>query len=133
MQRRKKYKSYRNISESIRSPFNIPLMQWPFNTALISASGNGHTSTVELLLAHGADPDIMNSVSTFLIYLFLVHHRESSSPYNTLSISYRQWGCTALAYASERGHTTIVELLITRGTNPNIQNVVSIISLFSSV
>ena len=38
---------------------------------------------------------------------------------------------TALMKASRNGHASTAELLLTRGADPNVQNIVSILNLFS--
>jgi ankyrin repeat protein len=60
-------------------------------TPVYMASQNGHTSVVDVLLRHGADPNLAN------------HD-----------------GFTPLCIASQNGHTSVVDVLLRHGADPNI-------------
>ena len=44
------------------------------------ASQEGHTSTVEVLLRNGADPNLATSVSMDVVYLLLQRHEDGVKP-----------------------------------------------------
>ena len=95
-------------------------------TALIRASEFGHTATAELLLVHGADPNIQSKVSNLSIFFYV------AMKYHFLSFSWCQQNeDTALIHAIEKGHTATAEVLLVYRADPNIQSKVSILLLFS--
>jgi ankyrin repeat protein len=63
-------------------------------TALMTASYNGHTNVVRLLLDHGADPNLQD-----------------------------YWLQTAIMHASRRGPIDMVRLLLDHGADPNLRSV----------
>ena len=92
--------------------------------ALMYAIVNGYIGTAELLLVHGADPNIQGKVSVYFLFSFCVVMK-----YRFLSSSWSQQnGFTVLMCSSVTGHTATAEVLLVHGADPNIQNSVSIYS-----
>jgi ankyrin repeat protein len=69
----------------------------PYNTALQAASANGHQTIVDMLLRHGANPNVLRS----------------------LSLAYT---VTALCAAATHGHHGVVISLLAHGAGPNIDS-----------
>ena len=89
---------------------------------------HGHAATAELLLAHGADPNIQDTVSIFSFFFYVVlKYRLSLSSWS------QQNENTALMFASVKGLTATAEILLVHGADPNIQGSVSILNFFSCV
>ena len=51
-------------------------------TAIIYASGNGHVSVVEMLLAAGADPSKQDEVRNLVTMVMLIHVSNAFVPIN---------------------------------------------------
>ena len=79
----------------------------------------------------GADPNFRDTVNDSLLKLsflcFVIKYH--LSPCSLFS----QFGNTALMWACRCGHTFTSELLLAHGADPNIQNNVSILSVFCSI
>ena len=56
----------------IHIPISLPTHSQDGGTALYMASQNGHTSTVDVLLGNGADPNIVTRVSALCLLTLLM-------------------------------------------------------------
>ena len=95
------------------------------NTLLITASENGYTDIVELLLKNGASTDIFNSADTtalmeachnqhpLIVELLLRHGADPNI--------FKQWGPTALILAVDKDDVKITELLLEYNVDPNFR------------
>ena len=95
------------------------------NTLLITASENGYTDIVELLLKNGASPDIFNSADTtalmeachnqhpLIVELLLRHGADPNI--------FKRWGPTALILAVDKDDVKITELLLEYNVDPNFR------------
>lgn len=92
------------------------------------ASQSGNIKEVEALLSCNALVDLQNSVSTVYLVCMVVDQRILEFPILFLL----QNGCTALMVASMKGDVDIVEVLVGRHAQVNMQNSVrSIVELGS--
>ncbi|CAG0911362.1 unnamed protein product, partial [Cyprideis torosa] len=92
-------------------------------TPLLHATVSGRHSVVELLLAHGADPNITNIYDTTSL------HQARSAETAELLIqkgaevnAKDEDGRTPLFVATENNRHSVVEVLIANGADPNIAN-----------
>jgi ankyrin repeat protein len=76
---------------------DVNALAGPYNTALQAASANGHQAIVDMLLRHGANPNVLRS----------------------LSLAYT---VTALCAASTHGHHGIVISLLAHGADPDLDS-----------
>ena len=95
------------------------------NTLLITASENGYTDIVELLLKNGASTDIFNSADTtalmeachnqhpLIVELLLRHGADPNI--------FKRWGPTALILAVDKDDVKITELLLEYNVDPNFR------------
>ncbi|CAG0902291.1 unnamed protein product [Cyprideis torosa] len=93
-------------------------------TPLLLATLNGRHSVVEVLLAHGADPNITNRVEE----TSPLHQAKSAETAELLIAkgavvdAKDKSGETPLFFATGSGHHSVVEVLIANGAEPNIAN-----------
>ena len=88
------------------------------------AAQRGHTETVKALIEAGADVNLQNKASSFILFI---------SVYSDSIWFYSQYVVTALMLAALLGHTATVKALIEAGDNVNLQNKASSFILFISV
>jgi palmitoyltransferase len=93
-------------------------MQW--------AARNGYTYVIQLLIAHGADPNIKDTQGYNTLHL--VTHSSSVMPllyllHQPISVDERDSaGHTALMWAAYQGDALSVEVLLKHGANPNTRD-----------
>ena len=96
-------------------------------TALHYASGNGHLKLVELLLSKGAeiDEEDKNHCTPLLlaaenghndVSMHLINHGANVGKIGVF------WRSTLLSYASENGHLRVVELLLSKGVESDVED-----------
>ena len=96
-------------------------------TALHHASRNGHLKVVELLLSKGAEIDVEDNFSgTPLILAIVYEHNDVSmhlinhgADVSNIDVF---WRSTLLSYASENGHLRVVELLLSKGVESDMED-----------
>ena len=121
------YEDYLKIIQLLIAQPNVDIV---VNTSVIGytslhiASNHGCIDAVKLLLQVSADPNIqthsVNISNTNLSYLpsniILQPHIKPINDFQTMS------GWTALMFASDNGHTEIVQLLLNTKAKPDLQN-----------
>ena len=95
-------------------------------TALMGASGNGHSEIVKLLLENKANPNVQ-SKSGWTALMGASKNGYSAIVKLLLEAKANpdaqdEYGWTALIWASEKGHSEIVKLLLEAKANPNVQS-----------
>ncbi|KAH9961433.1 hypothetical protein BGW80DRAFT_1564040 [Lactifluus volemus] len=104
-------------------------MQW--------AARNGHLYVIQLLIAHGADPNIKDTQGYNTLHL--VTHSSTVMPllyllHQPISVDERDAvGHTALMWAAYQGDALSVELLLKHGANPNTRDDVGLSPLHWAV
>ena len=88
----------------------------------MAASENGHSAVCELLLNRGANIDMADKVWNVLYYVILCHYALEM----IVNIMIQTDGKNALICASEKGHIEVCYLLLSRGADIDIDNVVSV-------
>jgi ankyrin repeat protein len=95
-------------------------------TALMLASYNGHSETIDMLIEKGADPNKAdNTGSTALMYASENGQSETINKLIEKDADPNQankTGSTALMCASENGHSETINNLIEKGADPNQAN-----------
>nr|WP_306266980.1 ankyrin repeat domain-containing protein [Pararhizobium sp. IMCC3301] len=113
------------LTESGRSEFDVNFADSEGVTALISASLNGHTATVQLLLEKGAE---INQATTNVGATALMAASLNGDPATVqlllekgaeINQATTDTGMIALFAASESGHTAAVQLLLENGAEIN--------------
>ncbi|RAL17140.1 ankyrin repeat domain-containing protein [Aspergillus homomorphus CBS 101889] len=118
------------LEVSLLSPSPVDLNIFDKNryTALFLAATHGHASIVELLLAHGANPNLRESTGrtalfmaairghTAVVRTLLAYHDDPRQPDLEIDVVINQ-GETALLAAARQGHTEIVFMLFKRGAS----------------
>ena len=98
-------------------------MDGNYRTVLLSACANGHRAVAELLIHKGASINyqdklkvrhIHSQIKSYSSYIHFLFHRNT------------QAGFTPLHYASQNGHTDIVELLIDHGAHIDVPTKVQV-------
>lgn len=111
------------ISKLVSKSKNINACDSRGFTPLLMACGRGDLKTVNLLLAHGADPNItgMRGVTPLEVAALKGHHElihsllaKGAEP-NTVTID----GVNPLFIGAQSGHLEVVQLLITKGSDVN--------------
>ena len=85
---------------------------------------NGHASTVTILLNEGANIEAKDKVSILDDHTEYIYRIHVISDLMTIIDMQRGW--TALIYASNEGHLSICQLLLTRGADIEAKENVSI-------
>jgi thiosulfate/3-mercaptopyruvate sulfurtransferase len=93
-------------------------------TPLMYAARVGDIEAVNGLLAHGADPALMNSDGNGALWLACFADSEecvialikAGAPFDTQNIN----GATALIYCASAGKAPLVQLLLDAGANPDL-------------
>ncbi len=107
------------VDSSINKPycFNYTLFRiisFQYNqTPLHYASEHGHSEVVQLLLSHGATVDMKDEVSSIDRIIQLCIFK--------IIISF-QYNETPLYYASEHGHSEVVQLLLSHGATVDMND-----------
>ena len=95
-----------------------------YGTALIAASWEGHIETVDLLLSKGVNIDLQSdrqstALNTTAESNYMSHFQMKLSGSQDVQSGA---GVTALMAAARKGHTEIVELLLSKGADLHLQN-----------
>ena len=110
-------------------------------TALMAASGNGHTEVVKLLLNKGADVNIKGSKAsaTALLYASIGGHEEiiklllNKGADVNAQLTQKSGGMNALMWASTAAHYETVKLLLDNGADINVKNIMGGTALMMAV
>lgn len=124
----------RGTNLRFQTDFNKLLMiQQRGYTALMFGALSRNITVINALLFHNATVDLQNNVST-IFRRIKVHTNVPVSFHCFMStpalLNLVQGGYTALMWASDSGHETVVDLLLQHGANVDLQNKVSSLARF---